>query len=83
MLSRSWVPVIALTLWINVGPGPGVTGNDTGGIIPYASFSRLEARELATSHCAMYGKLAHARSVDARYGGYYSFACVFDRRTRY
>jgi hypothetical protein len=31
----------------------------------------------------MYGKLAHARSVDPRYGGYYSFSCVFDRRTRY
>jgi hypothetical protein len=65
------------------GPGPGVTGNDTGGIIPYASFSRLEARQLATNHCAMYGKLAHARSVDPRYGGYYSFACVFDRRQKF
>ena len=83
MPSRCWLLASALLVSACAGPGPGVTGNDTGGIIPYASFSREQARELATNHCAMYGKLAHARSVDPRYGGYYSFACVFDRRTRW
>ena len=83
MASRWLLIASALMLCGCVGPGPGVTGNDTGGIIPYAYYSREQARDLATSHCAMYGKLARARSVDARYGGYYSFGCVFDRRTRF
>jgi len=83
-MSSRWLLLgFAVLLGGCVGPGPGVTGNDTGGIIPYAYYSREQARELGASHCAMYGKLAHGRSVDARYGGYYSFACVFDRRTRY
>jgi hypothetical protein len=82
MPSRRLLLASALLLCGCAGPGPGVTGNDTGGIIPYANFTRAEARALASNHCALYGKLAHARSVDARYGGYYSFACVFDRRTR-
>ena len=82
-MSRWWLLIApALLLSGCVGPGPGVTGNDTGGIIPYAYHSREQARELASNHCAMYGKLARARSIDPRYGGYYSFGCVFDRRTR-
>jgi hypothetical protein len=65
------------------GPGPGLTGNDTGGIIPYANFTRAEAMAMARDHCARYGMLAKAVAVDARYGGYYSFSCVIDRRQRY
>ena len=83
MPSRWLLLASAVLLAGCAGPGPGVTGNDTGGIIPYANFTRAQARELGANHCAMYGKLAHGRSVDARYGGYYSFACVFDRRTRF
>lgn len=64
------------------GPGPGLTGNDTGGIIPYANFSGAEAQAMASQHCASYGKIARATGVDPRYGGYYSFSCVIDRRQR-
>jgi hypothetical protein len=64
------------------GPGPGLTGNDTGGIIPYASFSKAESMAMASDHCARYGKLAKGTGVDPRYGGYYSFSCVIDRRVR-
>jgi len=71
--------LIASASLLGACAGP-VTGNDTGGIIPYAAVEPLQARDLALDHCARYGKLAYARSVDRRYGGYYSFACVFDRR---
>ncbi len=62
------------------GPGPGVTGNDTGGIIPYASVSPELARDLAFEHCAKYNKEPRATGLDAQYGGYYSFACRFDAK---
>jgi hypothetical protein len=62
------------------GVGPGVTGNDTGGIIPYASVPPEVARDLAIEHCARYNKGARATGIDAQYGGYYSFACKFDAR---
>jgi hypothetical protein len=71
-----------LLLTACAGAGPGLTGNDTGGIIPYANFDRPQAMAMATGHCARYGKLAKATGVDARYGGYYSFSCVIDRRVR-
>jgi hypothetical protein len=79
------LPPLALVLLLGAcaGTGPGLTGNDTGGIIPYASVTRAEARDLAGDHCALYGKQARATGVDARYGGYYSFSCVIDRRQRY
>ncbi|MGI8527757.1 MAG: hypothetical protein ACR2K5_16615 [Pseudolabrys sp.] len=65
------------------GPGPGLTGNDTGGIIPYASVSPEQARTMASEHCASYNKQAKATGVDPHYGGYYSFSCVFDARRPY
>ena len=61
------------------GVGP-IEANDTGGIIPYASADRDGARELALAHCARYDKLPKATGVDPQYGGYYSFACEWDRR---
>jgi hypothetical protein len=65
------------------GPGPGLPGNDTGGIIPYANFSQSEAMAMAGEHCGRYGKLAKGTGVDPQYGGYYSFSCVIDRRQRF
>lgn len=70
----------ALLLTACAGAGPGLTGNDTGGIIPYANFSKPEAMAMAADHCARWGRLAKATGVDPRYGGYYSFSCVIDRR---
>jgi hypothetical protein len=37
---------------------------------------------MAIEHCARYGKFPVATSADRRYGGYYGFACRFDRRHR-
>jgi hypothetical protein len=54
---------------------PAFKGNDTGGIIAYTLASQADARLLAVEHCASYGKVVKFLAVDARYGGYLSFAC--------
>ena len=56
-------------------PVPPFKGNDTGGIIAYSLATQTDARQLAVDHCASYGKVAKFLAVDARYGGYVSFAC--------
>ena len=50
-------------------------GNDTGGIIAYSLASETDARQLAVDHCASYGKVVKFLAIDAREGGYVSFAC--------
>ena len=54
---------------------PPFKGNDTGGIIAYPVAQTADARQIAADHCASYGKVAKFLAVDARYGGYVSFAC--------
>jgi hypothetical protein len=54
---------------------PAVKGNDTGGIIAYSVATQADARQIAVDHCASYGKVVKFLAVDARYGGYVSFAC--------
>jgi len=54
---------------------PAFKGNDTGGIVAYELAQRTDARQLAVDHCASYGKVAKFLAVDAKYGGYVSFAC--------
>jgi hypothetical protein len=54
---------------------PAFKGNDTGGIIAYTLATQADARQLAVDHCASYGKVVKFLAVDARYGGYLSFAC--------
>jgi hypothetical protein len=54
---------------------PAFKGNDTGGIIAYTLATQADARQLAVEHCASYGKVVKFLAVDARYGGYLSFAC--------
>ena len=54
---------------------PAFKGNDTGGIIAYSLATQNDARVLAVQHCASYGKVVKFLAVDARYGGYISFAC--------
>jgi hypothetical protein len=56
---------------------PPVKGNDTGGIISYHSFPPQVIREIAFQHCASYGKITKLTGVQARYGGYVSFACIW------
>jgi hypothetical protein len=58
------------------GPGPGITGNDTGGIIPYSPDLNGIYRQLAQAHCARWGRLSHVTSVHRRYGDYISFVCI-------
>ena len=54
---------------------PEFKGNDTGGIIAYELAQHADARQLAVDHCASYGKVVKFLAVDAKYGGYVSFAC--------
>jgi hypothetical protein len=54
---------------------PEFKGNDTGGIIAYELAQHIDARQRAVEHCASYGKVAKFLAVDAKYGGYVSFAC--------
>ena len=66
-----------------LGPGPGITGNDTGGIIPYPLVASLRHGEsdravavaMASEHCARYGKRAVITSIHREYGDYVGFAC--------
>jgi len=56
---------------------PPFKGNDTGCIIAYELARRVDARQLAVDHCASYGKVVKFLSVDAQYGGYVSFSCLW------
>jgi len=58
------------------GPGPGITGNDTGGIFPYSPAVEGIYRQIAADYCASWGRLAHVTSVHRQYGDYVSFVCI-------
>ena len=72
-----------VTLAACTGPGPGLTGNDTGGIIPYplvasqsqGTSDRAVARAMAAAHCAGYNKRAVNLYLRRQYGEYVSFDC--------
>jgi hypothetical protein len=57
-------------------PGPGITGNDTGGIIPYSPNIEGVYRLMAADHCARWGRLSHITSVRRKYGDYIAFVCI-------
>jgi hypothetical protein len=59
-----------------VGPGPRITGNDTGGIIHYSPDIEEIYEEMAQAHCARWRRLAHITSVHRVYGDYISFVCI-------
>ncbi len=59
-----------------LGPGPEITGNDTGGIIPYDPAMNHIYRRLAAEHCARWGRISHITSVHRRYGDYIGFVCI-------
>ena len=57
---------------------PPFKGNDTGGIIAYSLYKEgADIKAMAVNHCASYGKSVKLTGVDAKYGGYISFACVW------
>ncbi|MGH6672315.1 MAG: hypothetical protein ACRECV_10140 [Xanthobacteraceae bacterium] len=58
------------------GPGPWITGNDTGGIIPYSPAVAGTYRQLAADYCARWGRLSHITSVRRQYGYFIGFACI-------
>jgi len=66
----------ALAYHTFTGVGPGVTGNDTGGIIVYSPDVEPVYRDIAAAHCAQWGRLSHITSVHRRYGDYISFSCI-------
>ena len=74
--------LLALPLAACAGPGPGLTGNDTGGIITWSPEHQRLARQWAGEHCASYGKFARITSIHAQYGDYIGFACGFRLPTR-
>jgi hypothetical protein len=63
------------------GPGPGVTGNDTGGIFPYSPGVETVYQQIADDHCARWARLAKVTSIHRKYGDYVSFVC-YDRPGR-
>jgi len=63
------------------GPGPGITGNNTGGIFPYSPAPDGDYQQIAESFCARYGRLGKITSIHRIYGDYVSFVC-YDRRGR-
>ena len=74
------VCLFLLTAWFD-GPGPGITGNDSGGIIPYPLVAshggniRAVAQAMAAEHCARYRKFAVITTIHREYGDYVVFEC--------
>jgi hypothetical protein len=58
---------------------PGLTGNDSGGIIQWTPEAAYTFRDLAFFHCARYNKIAVISSIHRRYGEYVGFRCYFPR----
>ena len=71
------IAALPVLLGACVGPGPGLTGNDTGGIITWSPEHQQVAPEWAADHCARYGKFARITSVHRQYGDYIAFRCEF------
>lgn len=60
-----------LGLWLSFG----LTGNDTGGIIPWEPGIEDVALNIAADHCMRYGKYAVITSVRPWPGDYIGFSC--------
>ena len=76
------VPLATAVLAWFIGVWPGVTGNDTGGIIPWSPENEARAAALATAHCARYNKYARPTSIVRQYGYYIGFECVWSPLVR-
>jgi hypothetical protein len=63
------------------GPGPAITGNDTGGIFPYSPAVEGVYEQIAVDYCARWARLAKVTSIHRKYGDYVSFVC-YDRPGR-
>jgi hypothetical protein len=74
------VAASTVAAWSNgaefAGPGPGITGNDTGGIFPYSPAVSVTYKRIAEDWCARWHRLSHVTSVHRVYGDYVSFVCI-------
>ena len=61
---------------IFLGPGPWLTGNDTGGIIPYSPAVGRHLPRDGRPVVRRLGRLSHITSVHRIYGDYISFVCI-------
>jgi hypothetical protein len=75
-----WFSLAANAAWDGTGPGSGVTGNDTGGMIQWTPWTATVYHNLAAEHCARWNRIAQITSVHAQYGDYIGFRCAEDRR---
>ena len=80
-----WMLAVALALssfavHAGAGPGRGLTGNDTGGIIQWTPETDLIYHDIAAAHCARWNRIASITSVHRMYGEYVGFRCIVDRR---
>jgi hypothetical protein len=67
----------ALAGAVFLGPGRGLTGNDTGGIIAYAPhLPRGAYREMAANWCARWGRGSYITSMHRIPGDYVGFVCI-------
>jgi hypothetical protein len=77
-----WSPLflaaIGIVLACCSGPSRSITGNDTGGIIPYSPDIDPGFQDIADGHCARWGRLAKVTSVHRKYGDFIGFSCVDD-----
>ena len=68
------------TVWASngefAGPGPGVTGNDTGGIFPYSPAVEGIYEQMASDYCARWARFAKVTSIHRKYGDYVTFVCI-------
>jgi hypothetical protein len=76
------VPIATAILAWFIGVHPGVTGNDTGGIIPWSPENEVRAPAMAQAHCARFRKYARATSIVRQYGYYIGFECVWSPSVR-
>jgi len=60
----------------------GIKANDTGGIIPWSPENQAAAFAIASERCARYHKYARINSVQAQYGDYIGFSCVWSPYAR-
>jgi len=76
-LALSCATGAALAGAVFLGPGPGLTGNDTGGIIAYTpALEHGVYRKMAAAWCARWSRLSYVTSVHRQYGDYVSFVCI-------
>jgi len=77
VLLLPWAASQAFAGAVFLGPGAGLTGNDTGGIIVYRpELERGVYREMAAQWCGRWHRLSHVTSVHRIYGDYISFVCM-------